>query len=51
MHAVLDGPVGDEILAAMEAQGMVGLAFYDSGARSIYTATKPIKTPGRHRRA
>ena len=44
MHAVLDGPVGDEILAAMEAQGMVGLAFYDSGARSMYTATKPIKT-------
>src|SRR3954447_5673171 len=43
MHAVLDGPVGDEILAAMEAQGMVGLAFYDSGARSMYTATKPIK--------
>ena len=44
MHAVLDGPVGDEILAAMEAQGMVGLAFYDSGARSIYTANKPVKT-------
>ena len=44
MHAVLDGPVGDEILAAMEAQGMVGLAFYDSGARSLYTATKPVKT-------
>ncbi len=47
MHAVLDGPVGDEILAAMEAQGMVGLAFYDSGARSIYTATKPDQEPGR----
>jgi tripartite ATP-independent transporter DctP family solute receptor len=44
MHAALDGPVGDEILAAMEAQGMVGLAFYDSGARSMYTATKPIKS-------
>ena len=44
MHAVLDGPVGDQILAAMEAQGMVGLAFYDSGARSIYAATKPVKT-------
>ena len=44
MRAVLDGPVGDEILAAMEAQGMVGLAFYDSGARSIYTANKPVKT-------
>jgi tripartite ATP-independent transporter DctP family solute receptor len=44
MRAVLDGPVGDEILAAMEAQGMVGLAFYDSGARSIYTAKKPVRT-------
>ena len=44
MHTVLDGPIGDEILAAMEAQGLVGLAFYDSGARSFYTATKPIKS-------
>ena len=44
MRKVLDGPVGDEILAAMEAQGFVGLAFYDSGSRSIYTAKKPIKT-------
>ena len=44
MRQVLDGPIGDEILAAMEAQGMVGLAFYDSGARSIYTVKKPVKT-------
>ena len=44
MRAVLDGPIGDEILAGMEAQGMIGLAFYDSGARSIYTAKKPVKT-------
>ena len=44
MHAVLDGPVGEKILAAMEDQGMIGLAFYDSGARSMYTATKPIKS-------
>jgi tripartite ATP-independent transporter DctP family solute receptor len=43
MHKVLDGLVGEEILAAMEEQGMVGLAFYDSGARSLYT-TKPVKT-------
>ena len=34
MRQALDGPVGDEILAAMEAQGMVGLPFYDGGARS-----------------
>jgi TRAP-type C4-dicarboxylate transport system substrate-binding protein len=28
----------------LEAQGMVGLAFYDSGSRSFYTTKKPIKT-------
>jgi tripartite ATP-independent transporter DctP family solute receptor len=44
MRKVLDGPVGDEILAAMAAQGMIGLAYYDSGARSLYTVKKPVKT-------
>jgi tripartite ATP-independent transporter DctP family solute receptor len=43
MRKVLDGPVGDEILKSCESAGYVGLAFYDSGARSIY-AKKPIKT-------
>ena len=44
MRHVLDGAIGDEILASMGSQGMVGLAFYDSGARSIYTVKRPIKT-------
>jgi tripartite ATP-independent transporter DctP family solute receptor len=44
MRKVLDGAIGDEILKACEAQGFVGLAFYDSGARSIYTVKKPVKT-------
>ena len=44
MRKVVDGPIGDEILAAMESQGMIGLAFYDSGARSFYTTKKPVKT-------
>lgn len=44
MRKVLDGPIGEEILKGCEAQGMVGLAFYDSGSRSIY-AKKPIRTP------
>ena len=43
MRKVLDGPIGEEILKGCEAQGLVGLAFYDSGARSIY-AKKPVKT-------
>lgn len=43
MHAVLDGPIGDEILASMAKQGIVGLAWYDDGPRSVY-AKKPIRT-------
>ncbi|MBC8129456.1 MAG: TRAP transporter substrate-binding protein [Rhizobiaceae bacterium] len=44
MHSVMDGPVGEDILKALEPQGLVGLAFYDSGARSFYTVGKPIRT-------
>lgn len=40
---VFDGPVGEELLRACEAQGLVGLALYDAGARSLY-AKRPIKT-------
>jgi len=39
---VLDGPIGQEILGSFEAHGFVGLAFYDSGARSIYNNVRPI---------
>ena len=46
MRKTLDGPVGEEILKSCESQGFIGLAFYDSGARSIY-AKKPVKTAGR----
>jgi len=44
MRAVLDGPIGEEILKSCEAQGFIGLAYYDSGSRSMYTVKKPIKT-------
>jgi tripartite ATP-independent transporter DctP family solute receptor len=44
MRRVLDGPIGDEILASMESQGLVGLAFYDSGSRSFYSSRKPIRS-------
>jgi len=33
---VVDGPIGAEIATAMEQVNMVGLAWYDSGARSFY---------------
>ncbi|MDB5826237.1 MAG: C4-dicarboxylate transporter [Variovorax sp.] len=37
------GPAGDKVLAAFEKAGFIGLAMYESGARSVY-AKKPIKT-------
>jgi tripartite ATP-independent transporter DctP family solute receptor len=42
MHRVMDGPVGDEILAAFEPHGFVGLAYFDGGSRSFYNKQKPI---------
>jgi tripartite ATP-independent transporter DctP family solute receptor len=45
MRSTLDGPIGDEILASLEAKGLIGLAFYDSGSRSFYNSKRPIKTP------
>jgi tripartite ATP-independent transporter DctP family solute receptor len=41
---VLDGPIGNEILNSFEPYGFVGLAFYDSGARSIYNSVRPIRS-------
>ena len=43
MRKALDGPAGEEILKSCEDQGFVGLAFYDSGARSIY-GRKAVKS-------
>ena len=43
MRKSLDGPAGEEILKSCEDQGFIGLAFYDSGARSIY-GRKAVKT-------
>lgn len=40
MWRVLDGELGDYILAETEEQGMFGLAWLDAGARSFYTRTQ-----------
>ena len=44
MQKVLDGPIGSEILGSFEPFGFVGLAFYDSGARSIYNSVRPVRS-------
>lgn len=44
MRAVMDGEIGQEILAEFEDHDLVGLAFYDAGARSMYTSNDPIES-------
>ena len=44
LQKVLDGPIGSEILGSFEPYGFVGLAFYDSGARSVYNSVRPIRS-------
>jgi len=41
---VLTSPVGESILASSKKKGFIGLAYYDSGARSFY-GKKAINTP------
>ena len=44
MQKVLDGPIGSELLDSFGPYGFVGLAFYDSGARSIYNSIRPVRS-------
>lgn len=41
---VLDGPIGKDLLKSLESNNLVGLGYYDSGARSFYTKSKAINT-------
>jgi len=43
--AVLEGPVGREILEAAEPVFLRGLCYYDAGTRSFYTTRKAVRTP------
>jgi tripartite ATP-independent transporter DctP family solute receptor len=45
MRKVMDGEIGDAILKEFEKHDLVGLAYYDSGARSFYNSKQPIRTP------
>lgn len=45
MREAMDGEPGRAILAALEGHGLIGLAFYESGARSIYTVDRPVREP------
>jgi C4-dicarboxylate-binding protein DctP len=44
LHRVTEGPVGKGLLKKLEAKGITGLAYWDSGFK-VMTANKPIRTP------
>lgn len=44
-RAVLDGPIGTEMLAKFEDQGLVGLAWGEQGFRHVTNNRQPINAP------
>jgi tripartite ATP-independent transporter DctP family solute receptor len=44
MRKVMDGAIGESILQSFDGQDLVGLCFYDSGARSFYNSKRPINS-------
>lgn len=45
MWSVLDGEIGEEFLQRVEGYELVGLSWYDAGARCFYNNVKPITCP------
>jgi len=43
--AILDGPIGQQLLDDGINYWIKGLAYYDAGSRSFYTKEKPINSP------
>jgi tripartite ATP-independent transporter DctP family solute receptor len=45
MHRAVDGEAGQQILESFAGGGLIGLAIYDGGARSMYCARRPVHVP------
>lgn len=44
MWKVLDGEIGQNLMKGLEKSNMVGLAYYDGGARNFYNSKREIKS-------
>lgn len=44
MWRVLDGEIGDRFLEYPQEYGLIGLSWYDAGARNLYCSVRPIRT-------
>jgi tripartite ATP-independent transporter DctP family solute receptor len=45
MWKVLSGSIGKDLLKSVEKAKMIGLCYYDAGARSFYNTKREIKSP------
>jgi TRAP-type C4-dicarboxylate transport system substrate-binding protein len=45
MWKVLKGPIGEELLASLDAQNFIGLGWFEAGARSFYNTKKVVQKP------
>jgi len=43
--AVLNGPIGQELLEKGRDKHLLGLCYYDAGSRNFYTVDRPVRTP------
>jgi len=42
---ILDGPIGQDILKTLDAQGIVGLCYFENGFRNVTNNVRPITKP------
>ena len=43
--AVMNGEIGQSLLQSLDRMKLIGICYFDAGARSVYTTKKPVKTP------
>jgi len=44
-YSVLDGPIGQELLASLDGVGIKGLTYWENGFRQLTNSKKEIRTP------
>ncbi|TYP55449.1 TRAP transporter substrate-binding protein [Thermosediminibacter litoriperuensis] len=44
-RAVVDGPIGTQLLDSLSDQGIIGLAYFENGFRHVTNNSKPIEKP------
>ena len=45
-HEILDGPVGQKLLATLESKNIIGLGFAEGGFRQMINNVRPVKNAG-----